>query len=212
MIEVQEYLASYGAAGDFGRFRPVKPLRLRRGDRCVLRTARGVETGEILCPATARHAHFLPNTSVGALLRPLDETDETILVTRAATAEELLRAGRALIGELNLPLELLDAEVLLDGDHAVLHHVRRGTPDVRPLVSQLSRRFEMHIGLVDLTRQEHEEHEDHGCGSCGSEGGCGSCGSGGGCGSCGSTKTAPDQAHFAALRDQMEHHHRVPLL
>ena len=64
-----EYLLSYGLAGDFGRFRAPGPLECRRGARAVVRSHRGLEIAEVLRAATPRHAHFLPNTSVGQLLR-----------------------------------------------------------------------------------------------------------------------------------------------
>ena len=66
-----EYLLSYGRLGDFGRFRAGKPLTCRRGDRAVVRTHRGLEVGEVLREATPVHATFLPNTSVGQLVRLL---------------------------------------------------------------------------------------------------------------------------------------------
>ena len=51
-----EYLLSYGTAGDFGRFRPTRPLTCRRGDRAVVRSARGLELGVVLCEAQPGHA------------------------------------------------------------------------------------------------------------------------------------------------------------
>jgi hypothetical protein len=108
-----------------------------------------------------------------------------------------------------LPLEILDAEVLLDGERAVLYHVRWAECDVRPFVSSLSRRHTLQIELQDLSRVE------EGCGKpdCGRDkGGCDSCGSGGGCGSCGSQNPDELQAYFAQLREQMIARQRTSLL
>ena len=69
-MEHLEYLVRYGLAGEFGRFRADCPLALSRGARVVVRSQRGVELGEVMRPATPRHAAYLPNTSVGRLLRP----------------------------------------------------------------------------------------------------------------------------------------------
>jgi cell fate regulator YaaT (PSP1 superfamily) len=205
-----EYLLSYGLLGDFGRFRPTRPLLGRRGDRAVIRTHRGLEIGEVLCEARPRHAHFLPNNTLGALLRLSTAEDE-------CRAEELFPQALDFADEaalkartLGLPLAVLDAELLLDGEHAVLHLVRWEECDIRPLVSGLSMQFSLHVLLQDLTRAEAHEHE---CGSCGSDGGCGDCGSGGGgCGSCGEKKPKEGQAHFAELREKMLAHNRVPLV
>jgi hypothetical protein len=197
-----EYLLSYGVGGDFGRFRAVRPIALKRGDRVAARSARGLEAAVVLCPATPRHARYLPNTTLGTLLHRLSPEEERTLHQQRGRSQQLLDRASQLAMELDLPLELLDAEVLLDGEHAVLHLLRWADCDVRPFVSTLSREFAVQLTLEDFTRP-HEE-EEHGCGSCGS-GGCGSggCGSGG-CGSCGSAKPEEVQAYFAGLRTQME--------
>ena len=206
-------LVSYGTGGDFGRFRARAPLELRRGRRVVVRTPRGVEVGRVLRPSDDRVARWLPNTSVGELLRLTTDDDEQHARRLAARSGELLARGGQLIERMALPLALIDAEVLFDGKNAVLHEVRWQPCDVRELVRPLSAEFDLVITLADLSAPVAEDHEDHGCGSCGS-GGCGSCSSGG-CGSCGAAgvpaPAAEDvMAHFAALRERMER--RVPLL
>jgi hypothetical protein len=215
-----EYLVAYGVGGEFGRFRSVRPLPYARGDRVVVRTHRGIESGRVLRATAEGHARFLPNTTVGQLLRPFEGSD-------ARTERDLLERGSAvwsraaaLADAMGLPLEVLDVEVLLDGEHVVLHHLRGAECDVRPFVSTLSREFALHILVADLTQQgnptlNETADSEHGCGSCGSDG---SCGSGGGCGSCGSggcgscaAEAPPVSSQFAALRDQMEQQ-RTPLL
>jgi hypothetical protein len=127
-------------------------------------------------------------------------------------AQQLFERGGQLAVELGLPLLLLDVEVLLDGEHAVLHQLRGDEADMRPFVSSLSREFAVHVTLVDLSREREgaasEESEEHaGCGrpDCGrrEEGGCRTCGSGG-CSTCGSAQTKDMTLDFAQLREQME--------
>jgi len=91
----------------------------------------------------------------------------------------------------------LDAEVLLDGEHGTLVHVRREECDIREWVRPLSVEFGLSLTTVDLTA----ERPAGGCGDCG-EGGCGS----GGCGSgtCGGASAEELRAYFAGLREQME--------
>jgi hypothetical protein len=210
-----EFLLSYGRLGDFGRFRAAHPLALQRGERAVVRSHRGLEIARVLRPATPRHAHFLPNTTVGQLLRPAGPDDDEAEAKMAERGRVLLDRAADLTAELHLPLEMIDAEVLLDGRQAVLHHLRAAACDVRPLVSTLSREFDLQLLLQDLTRTsapESEEHDEHGCGREGCGGGnCGSCGSGGGCGSCGTARPEEVQAYFAGLREKMEQQ-RMPLL
>src|SRR5262249_48769312 len=145
------------------------PLALRRGEKVVVHSPRGVEIAEVLREATPRHAQFLPNTSVGQLLRRLTLEDEFSAQEKQSRGQKLFERGRRLAGELDLPLELLDVEVLLDGQHAVLHHLRWGDADVRPFVSTLSREFELHITLIDLSgpkdaTNREDAAESHGCG------------------------------------------------
>src|SRR5262249_50839956 len=103
-----EYLLSYGLLGDFGRFRADRPLALGRGERAVVRSHRGLEVASVLRPAAAAHAPFLPNTTVGQLLRRATTEDQEALGRMAGRARQVLTRGLALIGEQALPLELLD--------------------------------------------------------------------------------------------------------
>jgi hypothetical protein len=212
-----EYLVGYGVAGEFGRFRSTRSLSCARGDRVVIRTHRGIEAGHVLRAAMPGHARFLPNTTVGQLLRPYGSTDASAETNLRERGFAILARASRLTEEMGLPVEMLDVEVLLDGEHVVLHHLRSSDCDVRPLVSTLSREFGLHVLLTDLTLDGgasllEEQAAEHECGSCGSDGSCGSCGSGGGggCGSC-STKSHSDSNHFADLRTQMERQ-RTPLL
>jgi hypothetical protein len=209
-MEAQEYLASFGLNGEFGRFRAASPLLVRRGERVVVRGPRGVEIAVVLREATLRHAQFLPNTSVGQLLRHVTPQDEQTELDMRVRAQRVLDRGGDLATEMGLPLVLLDVEALLDGEHAVLHHLRGDDADVRPFVSTLSREFAIHITLVDLSRDRQkaaapDSDEYVGCSrpNCGQreEGSCNSCGS---CGSCGSSPSKNMELYFARLREQME--------
>jgi cell fate regulator YaaT (PSP1 superfamily) len=211
-MQAEEYLASFGRTGEFGRFRTATPLGLHRGERVVVHGPRGVEIAEVMRSATPRHAHFLPNTSVGQLLRRLTPADERSERDMRRRAQQLFERGGQLAAELGLPLMLLDVEVLLDGEHAVLHPLRADDADIRPFVSTLSREFDMHITLADVSRDRQgaepdESDEPAGCGrpDCGqrADGGCSTCGSGG-CGSCGSAQPKDLELYFAQLREQME--------
>src|SRR5437763_835307 len=104
----REYLVSYGTLGDFGRFRTVRPLTCRRGDRVVLRTHRGVEIGEVLRDATAGHAHYLPNTTVGSLLRLATADDVRGAATLLARVAGVCAEAQLQAVSRGLPLVVLD--------------------------------------------------------------------------------------------------------
>ncbi len=201
-----EYLVVHGLAGVIGRFRAEPALALARGDAVVVRGGRGVELGEVVRPSSPRHAAL--TEQVGELLRPAGEDDQARAREMKARAARLVARAEELAAERRLPVAVLDAEVLLDGEHGTLVHVRREECDVREWVRPLSVEFGLALTAVDLTA----EPKAVGCGSCG-DGGCGSCGTGGGCGSgsCGGATPEELRAYFAGLRKQMEGR-RVALL
>jgi cell fate regulator YaaT (PSP1 superfamily) len=204
-----EYLVSFGRSGDFGRFHSALGDDCGRGERVVVRTASGLELGTVLCPVAPIHAKFLSHTSTGELLRRATAEDDEAAERLRDRADALFQRGRALVQDLGLPLEIMDVDVLLDGQQATIYHLRREACDYRPMVSELSRLFEIRIVMENLA----VPMEEHGCGrpDCGhGEGGCSSCGSGGGCSTCGAGTHQEDiGAYLASLKADSP---RVPLL
>ena len=207
----REYLVSYGNSGDFGRFRPVDEASYQRGDRVVVRSPQGLELGEVLCPATPGHARYLSRTAAGELLRPISVADEQTAERAQQRARRMFEDGRRLAVELELPLEILDVEVLLDGTQAVVQHLLREDCDYRPLVSRLSREHDILVIMHNLALPQEPtagEEESHGCGKpdCGQvngKSGCKSCGTGG-CGTCGTgAKKDEVTAYLLGLRQKM---------
>jgi hypothetical protein len=214
---ISEYLMSYGTAGDFGRFRPTRQLVCHRGDHAVVRSHRGLELATVLCDAAAGHARFLPNTSVGELIRLANAEDETSAARLRDRGHLLLQRACALVGEQALPLEILDIDVLLDNQNAVVQYLSWGDFDPRPFVSRLSSQSGLQIALHSLVSPREETEDVAGCGrpdcgQAGGGGGCSSCGADGGCATCGSAKSEDVQAYFAGLREKINRVARTPLL
>jgi hypothetical protein len=213
-----EYLVSYGNAGDFSRFRAAAACAYRRGDRVVVRSHQGLELGVVMCPTTPGHARYLSDRGVGDLLRRATPDDERVAQQAREQGERLFDEARRLAADMALPLEILDVEVLFDGRQAIIQHVRREDCDYRPLVSSLSRKFDLLLIMQNLALPMELDEEEHGCGrpDCGKgAGGCSTCSSGGGCstGHCSSgVKQEEITAYLAGLRDQMEARGRTPLL
>jgi hypothetical protein len=207
---VVEFLVQYGRAAYLNRFRNPAGLDMERGARVVVVSERGRELGEVLGPADVR---YLSTDPAGDLLRSATPADERSAAECERRGFDLLSAAERLNADLGLPLTLLDAEVLLDGQ-ALLHAVHWGECDATPLFERLSVESGLAVKLLDLTRRTAPEPAAAGgCGSggCGS-GGCGEGGCGtekGGCssGNCsrGAVKSAADlTAYFSDLRRQME--------
>jgi len=210
-VSAAGYLVQYGRSGFVGQFAAACGPALGRGDRVVVRTPRGVELGEVLCPADERFAGRLDPAAGGELLRPAAPADLAAAADREATGHALLAAAEAA----GLPVTFLDAEVLLDGSAAVLHALPWGQCDADPLFADLSARFGLAVRLLDASRTptaQDPPEKAYTCGKpdCGAgSGGCSDCGSGGGCstGGCsrGAVKSADElTAYFADLRRRME--------
>jgi hypothetical protein len=156
------------------------------------------KSAEILSPSTPIIAKFLPNTTVGKLYGTLTAQDDSLVQLNHSKSSLIIEAAKNISLTLGLPVSILDAELLFDGKHAVLHLATSPKTDVRDLISKLSKDFDLHIYVENITQpnqdDDHDESPVEDAGSCGSgncgskEGGCGSCSSGGGCGSCSTTK------------------------
>jgi hypothetical protein len=175
-----------------------------------------MELATVLCDAAPGHALFLPNTSVGELLRLAVADDEALAAQQRGRSKELLQQAQGLAVEQRLPLDILDIDILLDNQHAVVQYLSWEEFDPRPFVSRLSTQFSLHLILHSLSSPQERAEDAAGCGKpdCGKSGGggCTSCATGGGCTSCGSAKAEDVKSHFAGLRERMERESRTPLL
>jgi hypothetical protein len=210
---VREYLVSYGRAGDFSRFVTAVPREYCRADRVVVRTARGLELGTVLRPATPLQGRVLKHLGAGELVRPAAPADEIAFRDNQALSQQLFETARAKVAGEQLPLEILDLDLLLDGKAVVLQYLaweQRGFDD---FWTSLSHALGLQLVLEDLATPP----EPAGCGepNCGkANGGCTDCSSGGGCstGSCGSKGGVDMRDYFSHLRDKMEQDRRIGLL
>jgi hypothetical protein len=203
-----QFVVSFGKSGALGVFNAPAPLVLRRGERVVVRTPRGIEVGTVLCAATVRQARLLGATGMGELLRPLGTGD-------AARLPDLAQLGQAVYAAAQdqatgLGIAIFDVEVLLDGHQAIVQYVGADA-SLDAFAQALESRFALAVRLENLA-QPTTGHEHGGCDKpdCG-RGGCSTCGSGGGCASCGSAKVDM-RDYFAHLREKMEHNQRRPLV
>jgi hypothetical protein len=206
-----EYLINYGHSAFLGRFVDRSETAPARGDRVVVCSGRGLEIGIVLSAASARFAGAVGPDASGDLLRIATPDDEAREAKHRTVAERVHRDAQLLADELMLQLTVLDVELLLDGERAVVQALPFGEFDADPLCSALSKRHSIACAFQDM-RQSPAEPEQAGCGKpgCGSSaGGCSSCNTGGGCstGGCskGKVKSADElTAYFSGLRRQME--------
>src|SRR5262249_61967508 len=70
-----KYIVRHGAMRILGEFAALAGAAFARGDRVIVRTDRGQELGDVLCPATPEAGSHLPDPSHGDLLRHLTDPD-----------------------------------------------------------------------------------------------------------------------------------------
>lgn len=217
------YLVHHGRAGFLGRFRAVDERPFGRGEVVVVHGRRGPELGEVLC-AGGPLSLDLDDPFVGELLRTATTADLAVADQRRDLCRNLIDAAQLLAAERSLPVTVLDGEVALDGQTAVLHTLRFGPGDDGELAAQLGDRFGLVVRVYDVSQEpvapppapDAEEKLDCGkencgggqCDSCGTEGG----GGGGGCTSCSAGSARDLAAYFGELREKMEQRNRVPLV
>jgi hypothetical protein len=211
----QEYLVSHGKTGVLGRFVASSPEPLLRGDRVVIQSQRGLGFGIVLGAASERQARLLGATPVGKLLRQVDRNDEAAHTEMLRREEDIFAAARRLASLLRVPMDILDVELALDGQHVILQYVSGVGADLSAFLQRLAAEQGVEVWLENLVAPvTAEADDDGGCGKpdCGRSegGGCSSCGSGG-CSSCGS-KSVDLRAYFSHLRGKMQEEKRTPLL
>ncbi|WP_425398104.1 PSP1 family protein [Aeoliella sp.] len=170
---MSNHLVRVGAMGLVGQFRSPERTVYPRGRRVVVRTVRGVETGEVLAE---------PNGSEGAgeadgeLLRLMTTEDELLAERMERRRDEAFAECNKLLTDRRLPVALMDVELLMDGQGLYFYFLGDVTPEVDALTSELAETYEATVQFRKFTNTLLE-----GCGpGCGTEeakgqGGCSSC-------------------------------------
>src|SRR3954452_24831706 len=121
----REYLIHHGCAGHLGRFRAPDGTAFARGTAVMVRSLRGLELGEVLCPSYA-DGTTLPDPFVGEIIRPVTPDDRAAADRGRELGQRLFDDSHRLAEDQGLPLTPVDVEVLLDGRQELLHAIRLG--------------------------------------------------------------------------------------
>jgi cell fate regulator YaaT (PSP1 superfamily) len=181
----RSYLVRYGIMGEVSRFPAPPGADLERGQAVVVRTHRGTELGEVLSGVRSRPAEEFAVSRPAGIVRVASEDDRER--ARLAEAERPARFAmcRRVLGDGLWPFEVIDLEILPDGDRTILYYLGPHDLDVSGLLPALHASCGFALMLqpvgVDLAATGTPDNPEPSCGSCGSGQGCGS--AGGGCGS-----------------------------
>lgn len=138
----------------------------RRGQRVVIRTDRGIEIGEVLCPATDRTATFLEHPVRGDILRPATGADLEHEASLAGAQKDVFSTCQELISRRRLQMELVDVDILFGRERIVFYYLAEKRVDFRELVKDLARAFRTRIEMRQIgVRDEAKLMADYGdCG------------------------------------------------
>jgi cell fate regulator YaaT (PSP1 superfamily) len=151
--------------GYVGRFESDEPIACVRGGRVVVRTSRGIEVGEVLLAAAGDAATIDDQPLAGRMLRLLTREDELLARGLREGEERAFEACRRLLAERQLPVELLDAEQLLDGETLIFYFLGEPTPALADVKQDLAREYESRIEF-----RQFAERLQAGCGpGCGTD-------------------------------------------
>ena len=160
------YVVRYGQMRHLGEYAGLAGQDHPRGQRVVVRSDRGTELGEVLCPATDRTALFLENPVRGEILRPATAEDLAAEARLAGAPEEGFAACREFIARRRLQMDLVDVEAILGGERMVFYYLAEKRVDFRELVKDLARAFQTRIEMRQIgVRDEAKLLADYGdCG------------------------------------------------
>lgn len=134
---IYHYLVRFGVPGYVGRFGSIREVDCRRGDRVVVQSDRGLELGEVLVDASDATLAGSRGEAAGELIRPVEDEDILRQEDANRTAEQVARRCRDLLVRQNLPIEVVQAEGLLDGECVILYFLGEPTAKLGPVSVEL---------------------------------------------------------------------------
>lgn len=160
------FIVRYGQMRHLGECGDAGGQSYRRGDRVVIRSDRGTEIGEILCPATERAARFLANQAPGVILRPATAADLGAEGRMAERSRAGMAACREFASRRRLQMDLVDVEAIFGDERMVFYYVAEKRVDFRDLVKDLARTLQTRIEMRQIgVRDEAKLLADYGdCG------------------------------------------------
>ncbi|MGD9722417.1 MAG: PSP1 C-terminal domain-containing protein [Pirellulales bacterium] len=164
------HLVRVGALGAVGRFTAVDATRYPRATRVVVRTARGLELGEVLTPPAELTD---PEPADGSILRGVTIEDDLLMARLERNRQEAYDACSARLAAMGTGAALVDVEHLFDGRTLVFYFLGPMTSELEALTAELAELYEAQVQFRRFTEAVNE-----GCGpGCGTEAasGCKTC-------------------------------------
>jgi cell fate regulator YaaT (PSP1 superfamily) len=137
-----------------------------RGQAVVIRSDRGTELGEVLCPSSARTVQFLANPIRGEIVRLATPDDRAQQERHAKDWDDYFATCAELVVRRRLQMNLVDVEILHGRERIVFYYLAEKRVDFRELVKDLARALRTRIEMRQIgVRDEAKLLADYGdCG------------------------------------------------
>jgi cell fate regulator YaaT (PSP1 superfamily) len=159
-------IVRHGATRALGEFVVPEHGVIARRDVVIVRTMRGTEHGEVLCPSSPQAMAHIPEPTGGVILRLATPDDRKKIADLAAAEPRDLEAGGRLVQQHRLAMQVVTAERLFGGERLVFYFLAEHRVDFRELVKAMAREFHTRIELRQIgVRDEAKLKADFGdCG------------------------------------------------
>jgi cell fate regulator YaaT (PSP1 superfamily) len=160
-----QWIVRHGAMRFLGEFDP-DIGEYARGVEVVVRTERGLELGEVLCPANPRALELIAEPTHGRIVRTLTDEDRGNRARLRELEERELETCTRFVQERRLQMELVDVEHLFGGERIIFYFLAEKRVDFRELVKDLAREYQTRIEMRQIgVRDEAKLLADYGdCG------------------------------------------------
>lgn len=162
-----QYIVRYGLQRNLGSFSVKGQQRIARNTEVIIRSDRGMEWGQVLCPASEKTQEYLGTGDVkGRLLRESNEEDRDQWDEVQAKEKDEFDGARQMIADRKLQMELVDVEHIFGGERIVFYYLAEKRVDFRELVKALAKEFRARIEMRQIgVRDEAKLLADYGdCG------------------------------------------------
>jgi len=163
---MSEYIVRYGAMRFLGVFAAADGNQYQRGAKVIVRTDRGLETGQILCPGSQDAVERIRDPAEGQILRQMTPEDAHEVAQIEDQAGHELEVCQQFVDKLGLQMQLVDVEHIFGGERIVVYYLADNRVDFRELVRMLAGEFQTRIEMRQIgVRDEAKLLADYGdCG------------------------------------------------
>ena len=164
---VQTYVVRYGRMRFLGEYAGLPGQDHPRGQKVVVRSDRGTEVGDVLCPGIgshdAIHGRTRPTGRSSASPRPRTGTSKHV---STEDRESYFSTCQELVAKRRLQMDLVDLEIIHGRERVVFYYLAEKRVDFRELVKDLARALRTRIEMRQIgVRDEAKLLADYGdCG------------------------------------------------